>query len=79
MMPGQNVAPPHPSQGLGQPHAPSPLVALLMHHAQGAAPQPHTGGMVPQAAGAPMPLNAGGHASARFGHAPSVMPGGPGC
>jgi hypothetical protein len=32
-------------------------------------------GMAPQAAGAPMPLNAGGHAAGRFGHAASVMPG----
>lgn len=63
-----------------QPHAPtgpSPLVALLMHHAQsgGGAPQmPHPGGM-PQAPGAPMPLNAGGHPAGRFGHAPSAIPG----
>lgn len=69
MIPGQAVhAPP------AAPAGPSPLAAMLKQRA-GAAPQMHQRGPAPQAAGAPMPLNAGGHAAARFGHAPAVVPG----
>ena len=57
------------------PAGPSSLAAMFQRHATGAQPMPHRGAPMQQAPGAPMPLNAGGHAAARFGHAPSVMPG----
>lgn len=73
MMPGQAA---HPMPAPAQPHGPSPLIALLMHHAQAGAPAaPHMGGMAPQAAGAPLPLGQGGHAAPKFGHAPAMVPG----
>lgn len=79
MFTGAPAAPPpmhQPMPAPAAPHGPSPLLAMLMQHAhaQGGPPQ-HPGGMAPQAPGAPMPLGAGGHPAAKFGHAPSVIPG----
>lgn len=66
MIPGQVTHAP--------PAGPSPLAGVFKRQAQAAAPA-RGRGPAPQAPGAPMPLNAGGHASAKFGHAAAVMPG----
>lgn len=65
----------HPQPHAPAPQGPSPLVALLMHHAQSAPPPAMHAGGAPQAPGAALPLGAGGHAAPKMGHAPTVMPG----
>lgn len=73
--PGGNPPAMHAPAPAPAPHAPSPLLAMLMQHAHAAGPPPmHPGGMAPQSGGAPLPLGAGGHPAAKFGHAPTVMP-----
>jgi hypothetical protein len=69
-------APMHAPAQPAAPHGQSPLIALLMAHAHASGgAQPGAQGPMPQGAGAPLPLGAGGHPAARFGHAPTNMPG----
>lgn len=51
------------------PAGPSPLAAMLKNRAGSAGKMQHSKAPT-QSAGAPMPLNAGGHAASRTGHAP---------
>jgi hypothetical protein len=45
---------------------------MLMARAKMAGSPSRAKGPAPQQAGAPMPLNAGGHAAAKYGHAPAM-------
>lgn len=77
MIPG--MAAPHPMHA-AQPHGPSPLAAMLQHHASTMGPpniqMGHATGPVQQP-GAPMQIGVGGHPAPRAGHAPNIMPGHP--